>query len=528
MLSFGIVVLCAFAVTAGIIPFVRRGATYCHLVDEPDGKRKLHAFATPLGGGIAILIGSVVTLTALTFYGGQLRHPLYFPSEDYLGLLLAVIILCAVGLVDDRWGLRGRQKLVGQIIACGVVVASGLVIRNVQIFGWNIDLGLLSVPLTLFWLLGAINSLNLIDGIDGLATTVGCILCLALASMAHLTGHPADAALAFALAGSLIGFLCYNFPPASIFLGDTGSMLIGFVLGVLAIRSGLKGPATIALTAPTAILAIPIFDTGMAILRRRLTGRSIYETDRGHLHHCLLQRGYSGKKTLLSIGALCAVTALGALVSISLQNEWMAVASTAAVLGLLVAMRLFGHVEVRLVGQRVKHLLLTLVPHPLRDGHRSQPLATRLQGHGQWDDLWETLVAFADRFDLSAVQLNIDLPVVHEHYHANWSRTALPETPQFWHTDIPLIHQDQTVGRLRISGRCSEGSACALMGELISGLKPFETLLLSLVDEHLAEPMPEPLPIVGKPLARSEDPAAIDTAVHHRLGTPVSAHPDVL
>ena len=486
MVSFGILIGLAFLVTAGIIPIVRRAAFRWHLVDEPDGQRKLHSRTIPLGGGIAILLGSLVSLSVLTLYGTRLVPPIFFQVSNYLGLLLAVLILCAVGIADDRFAIRGRQKLLGQTFACGVVIAAGLVIRHVHIFGWEFELGPLAVPFTLFWLLGAINALNLIDGIDGLATTVGCILCLALASMSYLTGHLDDALLALVLGGSLLAFLFYNFPPASMFLGDTGSMLIGFVLGVVAIRSSLKGPATVALAAPAAVWAIPIFDTGMAILRRRLTGRSIYETDRGHLHHCLLQRGYSGKKTLLWIGTLCALTAIGALISVAYQNEWLAVGSTALVIGVLVVSRLFGHIEIHLLGQRLKHLFLTLIPRPRFVGHRPQPLATRFQGNGQWDDLWKTLIEFADRFDLCAVRLNINLPALHEQYHANWSRQELPDAAQLWHTDIPLIRQNHTVGRLRITGRSADGSACVWMGELISGLKPFETLMLSLVDEHIA------------------------------------------
>src|SRR5437868_2212657 len=151
----------------------------------------------------------------------------------------------------------------------------------------------MAVPVTLFLLLGAIGSLNLIDGMDGLLSTVGVLVSLAVAGMAVMGGHWLAACAAVALAGALLGFLRYNFPPATIFLGDSGSMLIGLVLGVLAIKSALKTPTTVALMAPAVLLTIPIFDTFAAILRRKLTGRSIYSTDRGHLHHCLLSRGLS-------------------------------------------------------------------------------------------------------------------------------------------------------------------------------------------------------------------------------------------
>src|SRR5204863_5259620 len=133
---------------------------------------------------------------------------------------------------------------------------------------------------------------------DGLLSSVGLIICLAMGSMAFLTGSWATACVAMALAGAMLGFLRYNFPPASIFMGDCGSMLVGLVVGVLAIQGSLKGPATAALAAPLALLTIPIFDTLAAIVRRKMTGRSVYATDRGHLHDCMLQRGLTARHVL--------------------------------------------------------------------------------------------------------------------------------------------------------------------------------------------------------------------------------------
>src|SRR5205807_323940 len=212
----------------------------------------------------------------------------------FAGLAAAACVIAAVGVLDDYRGLRGRHKVAGQLLAVGIVMACGVWFRSVSLFGPPTELSWwIAYPLTAFWLLGAINSLNLIDGMDGLLGSVGGIICASLAVMAFLNAQYQASIIAIALAGSLVGFLWYNFPPASIFLGDCGSMLIGLVVGVLAIESSLKGPATVALAVPAALLVIPIFDTSTAILRRTLTGRSIFTTDRGHLHHCLQGRGLS-------------------------------------------------------------------------------------------------------------------------------------------------------------------------------------------------------------------------------------------
>ncbi len=477
----------AFIATCIFTPAVRIVAGKLGIVDTPDGRRKLHDTIIPLGGGVGVLLGSIASLWVVCSWTSLSGSAFQQDARFFVGLGAAALLIVVVGLIDDRFGLRGRQKLAGQVAAVGLLIFAGLSVNHIQLFGWSIELGLLSVPFTMFWLLGAINAFNLIDGIDGLATSVGVILSLAIAGMAWATGHPVDAVIALALCGSLLGFLVYNFPPASIFLGDAGSMLIGLLLGVLAIRSSLKGPATVALAAPAVMWAIPIFDVSMAILRRKLTGRSLYETDRGHLHHCLLRRGFSGRKTLLWIGVLCACTAGGALISVMLQNEWFAVLSAALVLGIMILTRLFGHSECLMLGHRVKSLLHSFMPFKSpaeRIGQR--PIVARLTGTRDWDELWATLIVYAERFDLSSIQLNVNLPALNEEYHANWRRKHPGADSDQWTTSIPLFVHENVVGRLHISGHCSESFVCTWMGDLIAGLRPFEIQMIGLLTEQSA------------------------------------------
>jgi UDP-GlcNAc:undecaprenyl-phosphate GlcNAc-1-phosphate transferase len=479
----------AFVISLLLTPAVRRIALRYGVVDLPDGRRKLHESAIPLGGGVAVLLGTVGGLAVgLPFYD-SVKEPLAERLASLGGFLGAALVIVVVGLLDDRFRLRGRQKLAGQIVAASILLMSGLIVERIQILGWSVELGLLAIPFTLFWLLGAINALNLIDGIDGLACSVGIILTLAIAGMAWMTNHAIDAVIAVALCGALIGFLRYNFPPASIFLGDTGSMLIGLLLGGLAISSTLKGPATVALAAPAVMWTIPILDVSMAILRRKLTGRSVYETDRGHLHHCLLRRGFSNRSILLWVGVLCSCTAAGALVSVARQNEWLAVASGLAVVATLVLTRWFGHSEFLLLGGRLKELLTSLVKFPHeRNGYASPPFHARLTGTRDWDDLWTTLTEYAEQFDLTSVQLNVHMPALNEDYHVNWERRGSDEDRTLWSTEIPLMMDRLTIGRLRIRGNCKGESVCAWMGDLIAGLKPFETQMTGLLlDVNLPE-----------------------------------------
>jgi UDP-GlcNAc:undecaprenyl-phosphate GlcNAc-1-phosphate transferase len=469
----------SFVACLVLTPLVRRLAIRWRIVDTPDEHRKLHAKEVPLGGGIAIMLAFMLSVLVVATFSDSQFFTLASDLKFVIGLIVGACAICTVGIIDDRFGLRGRQKLLGQLAAATALIGSGLVIDSISIFNYSITLGLLAIPFTYFWILGAINSLNLLDGADGLATSVAVVLCSAIGGMAFLTGHPTEAFLACSMAGGLAAFLVYNRPPASIFLGDAGSMFIGLILGALAIRGSFKGPATVVLAVPLTIWAIPILDVCMAIVRRKLTGRSIYSTDRGHLHHRLQQHGLGNSKMVLTIGVFCACTAMGALISIPLHNELVAYGTMLVVVAVLVVTRIFGYSEFVLLLRRTHHLVYSFAPR----GRRVGAVETRLQGDQRWDELWNTLTEFAERFDLSEVELNVHLPAIHEDYHAKWQRRDAPSESAVWFSDIPLIAEATTVGRLRISGSCQEDDVCTWMGDLIAGLKPFETHLLELVDD---------------------------------------------
>lgn len=443
----------SFGTCLVLTPLIRTLASRYGLVDHPDGGRKMHAQGTPVAGGLAVLVSGALAILAGFQLPTALHDHLTQHADGLLGLFAAAVVICAVGVVDDFSVLRGRQKLLGQVVAVGLVMGSGLVVRTVRLFDWEVDLGLLAVPFTLFWLLGAINALNLLDGMDGLLSTVGLIITMAMAVMAVIGNHWASACVAVGLAGALLGFLRYNYPPASIFLGDSGSMLIGLVVGTLAIRSSLKGAATVALAAPLAVLTIPILDTVAAILRRKLTGRSIYTTDRGHLHHCLLRRGLSNERVLLWVACFCLLTVIGALASVALKSEMVALLSASAVIGILVATRLFGYAEFVLVRQRVASIAFSFLRR--RANGEAHQTEVRLQGSADWRELWQAVTACAVQLDLQTVRLNVNAPALHEGYHARWDRLGEAEDEtHLWRAEIPLTTpHGQTVGRLEVVGR---------------------------------------------------------------------------
>jgi UDP-GlcNAc:undecaprenyl-phosphate GlcNAc-1-phosphate transferase len=466
----------SLAVCVALTPLVSALAIRLGVVDHPDGRRKMQARGIPAAGGVAVLLATALAPTLLMAVSPAVLDAFAEQAHALLGLLLASLIICAVGVADDCGWLRGRHKVLGQLLAVAIVIGFGLEVRSIRLFNWQIELGFLAVPFTVFWLLGAINSLNLIDGMDGLLCSVGLIICLALVALAVACDRWPAAFVGTALAGALLGFLRYNFPPASIFLGDSGSMLIGLIIGVLAIQSSLKGPTTIALAAPLAILTIPVFDTTAAILRRTLTGRSIYSTDRAHLHHCLLRRGLSSRRVLLCISCCCLLTVLGALASMMFHNEILAILCSLGVVTGLVATRLFGYVEFQLIKKRLVRACLLFLHLPGNSrSHRSE---VHLQGSGDWKDLVEALAARAFDLNLKALRLDVNAPAIHEGYHAAWDRFDEElENTCLWRAEIPLAVQGQTGGRLEVSGYQDDEPIWKKIAMIVHLLEKFEDTL---------------------------------------------------
>lgn len=448
-----------------MVPPARWLAVKVGLVDQPDGRRKIHGRTVPVTGGLAVFV-SVWSAIALGFLiPNPYQEALLAQQSILFGLFLGCSMLVAIGVTDDFGYLRGRHKLVGQILATLIVMSFGVVVKTVHVFGFPIELGFMAWPFTSAMLLGAINSINLIDGMDGLLGSVGLWLSLAIAGMAALAGHWWAVLPALALAGSLIGFLRFNLPPASIFMGDAGSMAIGLMLGTLAIQCSLKAPTTVALLLPVGLLTMPFFDTAAAIVRRKLTGRSIYTTDRGHMHHCMLRRGFSISLVLVIVSLCCLATCAGVLASQAFNNEWIALLTMLSIVSMLVCTRLFGFAEAMLIKEQVISIF--------QPAKQTQQMEVRLQGTGDWQRLWILLTDEAVRLNLQQMLLDVNAPAQHEGYHARWSRFHdAGEAPTLWRFEIPLSSNGQSIGRLLIAGHPDNDpvwSKIATLTQLVEG-----------------------------------------------------------
>ncbi|WP_114570056.1 glycosyltransferase family 4 protein [Exiguobacterium flavidum] len=284
-----------------VTPVVKRFAVAVGAVDSPDA-RKVHVRIMPRLGGLAIYIAFLIGYFMLQ------------PSSPYAThILVGGFVIILTGALDDRLQLNARLKLMGQIMAAVVVLNGGIRIEFINLpFDQQLYLGWWSVPITFLWIVGITNAVNLIDGLDGLAAGVSSIVLLTIISLAVIQGNVYVTIVAILLLMSTLGFLVHNFYPAKIFMGDTGALFLGYMLGVLSLL-GFKNVTLFSLAVPVILLGIPISDTLFAIIRRLLSGQPPFAPDKAHLHHRLLDLGFTMRQAVLVIYGLCAVFGMTAI-----------------------------------------------------------------------------------------------------------------------------------------------------------------------------------------------------------------------
>lgn len=317
-----------------LTPLIRKLAFRIGAVDIPKDNRRVHKKAMPLIGGLAIYISMVIT--ALLFL------PL---DKTFISIILGASVIIISGLIDDTKGLSPKAKLLFQMIAGIILILGDVKIDFVTnpFSKTNVLLYLkwFSIPITLFWIMGITNTLNLIDGLDGLAAGVATISSLSLMFVAAKFGYTNIIILSAIIAGSCLGFLPYNFNPAKIFMGDTGSLFLGFMLATISIEGVMKSVAAIAVVVPILILGVPIFDTTFAIFRRLLNGKSIMAADKSHLHHKFLDKGFSQKETVLILYGISAVFGILAVIIANANTvQSLYLSAILFVIGIIVAVKL--------------------------------------------------------------------------------------------------------------------------------------------------------------------------------------------
>jgi UDP-GlcNAc:undecaprenyl-phosphate GlcNAc-1-phosphate transferase len=507
MYSLAFLAVCSFIIALILTPLFRNWAIRLGFVDAPGDPRKIHERPVPRTGGVAIFVtylAALGLLFALPLHAGRVLS-----SELILvvKLLPAALIVFATGLADDLIHLKPWQKLAGQCVAALVAYFCGVQIVNLGALPIGHWFGF---PITILWLIGCANAFNLIDGMDGLASGVGLFATITALIAGLLHGNLSLAIAVAPLAGALLGFLRYNFNPASIFLGDCGSLFIGFMLGCFGVLWSQKSATVLGMTAPLIALSLPLLDTFLAIARRFLRRQPIFGADRRHIHHRLLDKGITTRRTVLVLYAFCGLAAaLSLLQSVfdhSFGGAFIVLFCAAAWLGI----QQLGYVEFNVAG---KMLLDGTVRTTINAELCLQSFEARLAAAADTYALWTVLRNAAPEFGFSYLQMKFQGQMFSGYAspqpsgcNCRVSAKTYPEQgtlcPECWAVRIPLSRLDYVdfVRRSGVSG-------------LSSVVAPFVELVRRILQRKLAElelaaaPSPSTLALAAA-VGRSVAPAA--------------------
>ena len=478
----------AFAI-AGCSAFVltgiaRKFAPTLGFLDQPDGNRKLHGRPIPLLGGLAVFLAILLTCGAVLLAECTGR---FEPQTDWRFvsvLLVSAAAFCGIGLYDDKYSLNVSDKLILQVVACIPFAASGHNIERVEFLGAALDFGYWGIPFTVLWLISCVNVVNLIDGMDGLASTICLIVATVMTPIALLNGNVGIAILSLIYAGALSGFLIHNSPPAKIFLGDAGSLLLGFLAGALSIGGAFKTATGFTLVMPLVVLSVPFFDTFLAIVRRKLKGQQISQPDRCHIHHQLLDRGLSSSQTLLVLTCICLLMGMAAVVSVFLQTDLFALLACISVLVVLVASRIFAQQETSLFFRHVRAARSLMVN--LGSVFKVELLAERLAGQSKGD--WLEVKNEIQLHVAEACEVDLELAFRDQRNgrlvsNVRWqgSHTAKSDST-VWHLSRSHVRDRDFCVTMSVSGGLSARPASRQLAELIR--------LLDVISQHW--PMEQP------------------------------------
>ncbi len=295
-------VLCAGLLSYSLTPPVRVFAYIVGAIDVPTDERRVHMKPTPRIGGLAIFCGFAVSSLVFTKI-----------DKSLAAVLIGGLIMTVLGVFDDIYNLKPLVKLAAQVAAAFTAVYFGVVIDHITLFGRLVEFGPFSVPITVLWIVGLTNAINLLDGLDGLACGVSAIISLSIFGVVLIHGDYTSALLTALLAASCIGFLPFNTNPARIFMGDTGSQFLGYALAVISVQGVFKLHAVLSFIAPFMIFALPLADTVFAVFRRIRNGESPFSADRKHLHHKLVDMGFTQKEAVRILYSVCGILGLVAI-----------------------------------------------------------------------------------------------------------------------------------------------------------------------------------------------------------------------
>lgn len=441
----------------------------------------------PRLGGIAIFLATLATWGVLLLLPNLVRARFLAEWRSFLIVLVPATLVLIVGAYDDVVGASPRQKLLVETLAAGMVWYAGFRIIRLPIVGHPIHSSLLSFVLTVFWIIAVTNSLNLIDGLDGLAAGIAFFVTVSVFVVSLMQGNSFIGILAITLAGALLGFLRFNFAPATIFLGDCGSLFLGFVLACLAVHTSQKSSTLIAIVVPFVAFGLPLMDTSLTVLRRFLSGRPLFLADRDHIHHRLLQNRLALKVAVVALYALAALFSLGSLIilrSTGSLTALVAILAGACAWFLTGGLRYEELTELNAyVSRAVKSQRLVLANQIL-----IRKASRQVEEAGSLEESWRILSGTLEALDFVGIRCLLSkwqegqAPSL-----VGWSRSGAENSEDRWHVSIPLRAGEKGLGELQLHRVLDKDRLMFQFSSLLEMLiPPFEKQLKARYDAQKA------------------------------------------
>ncbi len=502
----------AIVVVAALTPLVRRLAFRLDAVAHPGG-RHIHEVTIPRLGGLSICVGLFVPLAVVAVVEPTVGEMFRRIPLRMLGIAVGGVVVCIVGVIDDTRGIRAVHKLLAQVAVAVFAFACGLRIDAIHLpLVGDFDTWSFALPVTVLWIVGVMNAVNLIDGLDGLAAGVVFFAAATNFVVAWLSGTFVVALLAAAIAGAVLGFLIYNFNPARIFMGDSGSYLLGYVLATMAlVGTSQKASTAVSLLVPVMALGVPIFDTLFAMVRRILERRPVFSPDRGHIHHRLLDMGLTHRRAVMILYAVCGVFTAAA-IGVSLERTWqVGAALLCATLVLLGLVRFVGYFEYLHRHIRQKARIRARDAERLRFAVPRLP--ARFAGARAEGEVLDELERFAEEAEIGLVEIwrTVDAQKELSHRWAARPESDASATRDMVFATFPLGPDASARASLRFGWHSDFGD-----------VSPQSEILLQLaadqVAEHLGRLRSALAPAQGSKEAPAAEPPAIPVPAAARQG----------
>jgi UDP-GlcNAc:undecaprenyl-phosphate/decaprenyl-phosphate GlcNAc-1-phosphate transferase len=492
-----LVLLLAALTALTLTPLTRNFARTRGWMDRPDGGRKRHLAPVPRIGGVAVFGSFLLTISVLLVLEPQGFLPGTSLASACIPVLLGGAAVMLIGLLDDIRGVPPWAKLLVQALAALYLYYCGFRIDAVSnpIGGQTVSLGVFALPLTVIWFVGMSNAFNLIDGLDGLAAGIGLFSTTTLFIAAVVNERWEIVLLSAALGGALLGFLRYNFNPASIFLGDSGSLFVGFALAAFAIRGSMKSSAAIAVAAPLLALAVPIADALIAVLRRAIAGRRLFEADGDHIHHRMVRLGFTPRGAVITLYGFAALFGALSLLTMTGRSQVIGVVVIASSVVTWIGIQQLGYGE---FGELQRLLSRGLLNERQAIGNNVyvKGLKQSFAEAETLEALWRVLGQAGQRLGFESFELQLEPQAARDlRGHAQpdgfpiWraSTTATGAASTACWT-IPLTIEGRPLGRLVLTRDLCQPTGCdgAYVVEAVS--LGFVARLASLLDDHVEQP----------------------------------------